>query len=168
MAHGRFQPFHNGHLEYINDVLSTSPDILIIGITNPHGTERAHKTDSHRHLPDANPYTFMERALMVSRSVAPVADSVELFVVPFEIDAPDRWGHIPRSAVQYVNVLEAWDQLKVERFRDAGFHVVELRRPRLTSGTAVRTEMRSSGVIPSDALPRASQELLAAMRAGGS
>jgi len=34
MIHGRFQPFHNGHLEYMRGAADRS-DELWIGITNP-------------------------------------------------------------------------------------------------------------------------------------
>ena len=34
MIHGRFQPFHNGHLEYLRGAAAQS-DELFVGITNP-------------------------------------------------------------------------------------------------------------------------------------
>ena len=34
MIHGRFQPFHNGHLEYMRGAAERS-DELWVGITNP-------------------------------------------------------------------------------------------------------------------------------------
>ena len=44
MIHGRFQPFHNGHLEYMSGAAERS-DELWIGITNP---------DPARILPEAS------------------------------------------------------------------------------------------------------------------
>ena len=34
MIHGRFQPFHNGHLDYLRGALARC-DELFVGITNP-------------------------------------------------------------------------------------------------------------------------------------
>ena len=34
MIHGRFQPFHNGHLEYLRGAAECC-DELFVGITNP-------------------------------------------------------------------------------------------------------------------------------------
>ena len=34
MIHGRFQPFHNGHLEYLRGAAERSDEVWI-GITNP-------------------------------------------------------------------------------------------------------------------------------------
>jgi len=34
MIHGRFQPFHNGHLEYLRGAASRCDEIFV-GITNP-------------------------------------------------------------------------------------------------------------------------------------
>ena len=44
MIHGRFQPFHNGHLEYMRGAAEQS-DELWVGITNP---------DPARILPEAS------------------------------------------------------------------------------------------------------------------
>ena len=34
MIHGRFQPFHNGHLEYLRGAAARSDEVFV-GITNP-------------------------------------------------------------------------------------------------------------------------------------
>ena len=34
MIHGRFQPFHNGHLEYLAGAAERSDEVFV-GITNP-------------------------------------------------------------------------------------------------------------------------------------
>ena len=34
MIHGRFQPFHNGHLEYLRGAAAQSGEVFV-GITNP-------------------------------------------------------------------------------------------------------------------------------------
>src|SRR6266508_4802534 len=65
MIHGRFQPFHNGHLEYLRATRDLC-DSLVVGITNPDPeTIREDPTSEHRHLPESNPFTYFERLLMV-------------------------------------------------------------------------------------------------------
>ena len=65
MAHGRFQPFHRGHLEYVLAALARS-EHLIVGITNPDPWQtRAEAADAQRHTPEANPFTFFERQRMI-------------------------------------------------------------------------------------------------------
>ncbi len=62
MIHGRFQPFHLGHLEYLRLAAERS-EMLIVGITNPDpGQIAEEETAQHRHRDEANPYTYFERA----------------------------------------------------------------------------------------------------------
>ena len=54
---GRFQPFHNGHLEVIRTALSKAKKVLVlVGSSNQPRTPK-------------NPFTFEERRNMIYRSV---------------------------------------------------------------------------------------------------
>ena len=65
MIHGRFQPFHNGHLEYLRGAAACSDDVFV-GITNPDPRRiREESSDPLRHLPESNPFTYAERLLMI-------------------------------------------------------------------------------------------------------
>ena len=65
MIHGRFQPFHNGHLEYLSGAAERSDDVFV-GITNPDPRRiKEEPSDPLRHLPESNPGTYAERLLMV-------------------------------------------------------------------------------------------------------
>jgi cytidyltransferase-like protein len=65
MIHGRFQPFHNGHFEYLQGAAAQSDEVWV-GITNPDPTRvKPEPSDPVRHLPESNPYTYAERLLMV-------------------------------------------------------------------------------------------------------
>ncbi len=65
MIHGRFQPFHNGHLEYLRGAAALS-DELFVGITNPDPRRiKEEPSDPLRHLPESNPFTYVERLLMI-------------------------------------------------------------------------------------------------------
>ena len=65
MIHGRFQPFHNGHLEYLRGAAERSDEVFV-GITNPDPQRiKEEATDPLRHLPESNPFTYVERLLMI-------------------------------------------------------------------------------------------------------
>ena len=70
MIHGRFQPFHNGHLEYLKGAAAQS-DELFVGITNPDPTRiRPEAADPLRHRPESNPWSYVERLLMVKAAAS--------------------------------------------------------------------------------------------------
>ena len=69
MIHGRFQPFHLGHLEYLKGAAAHSDEVWV-GITNPDPTRvKPEPADPLRHLPESNPYTYADRLLMVKAAV---------------------------------------------------------------------------------------------------
>jgi nicotinamide-nucleotide adenylyltransferase len=144
MIHGRFQPFHRGHLDYLRHA-SQRCEHLIIGLTNPDPSLVAQEEESiHRHRVEANPFTFFQRLLMVQRVVLDEGmDSRRVSIVPFPIHHPDRWPfYTPAHVVHFVTVFSAWEQKKVERLRAAGYQVEVLDLPRLTSATEVRRRLR--------------------------
>jgi len=70
MVHGRFQPFHCGHLQYTLAALARC-DHLLVGITNPDPSLIvAEPTDPERHHPAANVFTFFERQCMIRAALA--------------------------------------------------------------------------------------------------
>ena len=147
MVHGRFQPFHLGHLEYLVAAAERS-ERLVVGITNPEGLpSRPEPDDPARHLPESNPFTYAERRLMVEAAageggVGPVE------VIPFPITEPDLWdGLVPASAVQFVRVLSPWGSSKLARLRQRGYATVVLDAPegKTVSGEQVRAAIRAGG-----------------------
>jgi len=90
MIHGRFQPFHNGHLEYMRGAAERS-DELWVGITNPDPARILPEvSDPARHLPESNPYTYDERLLMVKAAARDLGlDPERVHVIPFPVNEPD-------------------------------------------------------------------------------
>lgn len=130
MVHGRFQPFHNGHLEYLRAARGLCRS-LVIGITNPDPAAiREDPTSAHRHLPESNPYTYFERLLMVREVLHDEGIPPErAVIVPFPVNSPERWRYyLPRGVVHYVRVFSDWEQAKVDRLREHGY-VVEVIHP---------------------------------------
>ena len=125
MIHGRFQPFHWEHLEYLRHALERC-DILIIGITNPDPSLIVEEgVSQHRHLEESNPYTFFQRLLMIQNTLLEEDIPLErIIIVPFPIHHPERWHYyIPREVVHYLRVFSPWEQEKVERLRSRGYQV---------------------------------------------
>ena len=125
MIHGRFQPFHNGHLEYLH-LARERCETLIIGITNPDPLQTAEEeTSKHRHLDGANPFTFTERQLMIREVLADEGVSLDRVIfIPFPVNLPERWRfYVPADAVQYIRVFSPWEQAKVDRLRAFGYRV---------------------------------------------
>ncbi len=75
MIHGRFQPFHNGHLEYLLAALERC-ETLIIGITTDHATPSAWTNHSQRQFSDQH---SGEAVPMVVRGGSVLVDEVKEF-----------------------------------------------------------------------------------------
>lgn len=125
MVHGRFQPFHNGHLEYLKLALDRCQSLLV-GITNPDPFQTASEaTSNHRHLEESNPYTYFERQVMIRDTLADEGvDPKRIIYIPFPVNMPDRWRYyLPTGVVHYMRVFSPWEQAKADRLRDAGYDV---------------------------------------------
>lgn len=149
MIHGRFQPFHNGHLEYLRGAAERS-DELFVGITNPDPRHvRFEPSDPLRHLPGSNPYTFVERLLMVGAAADDLGlDRRLVHVIPFPVNEPELWpAYVPEGVTQYLRLFSGWGETKLRRFREAGYEVVVLDEgaEKEVSGADVREVMRSGG-----------------------
>ena len=149
MIHGRFQPFHNGHLEYMRGAAERS-DELWVGITNPDPARiLPEASDPERHLPESNPYTYDERLLMVKAAAADLGlDPSRIHVIPFPVNEPELWSaYVPAGVTQYLRLFSAWGGEKQERLAAAGYEVVILDQgaEKEVSGTDVREALRSGG-----------------------
>lgn len=162
MVHGRFQPFHSGHLEYALEAAVRCSE-LVVGITNPEPEEVPPESMSpHRHLPEANPFSYWERLLMVRAALGAAGiDLTRVSIVPFPLHAPSRWPHyVPPGVTHFIRVFSAWEEAKAERLRTAGYLVVELAvEGKDISGTEVRRRL-AAGADWRSLLPGAVTELI--------
>ncbi len=146
MIHGRFQPFHNGHLEYLRGAAERSDEIWI-GITNPDPTRiKPEASDPLRHLPESNPFSYAERLLMAKAAAADLGlEPAAVHVIPFPVNEPELWpAYVPESVTQYLRLFSDWGGTKLERLRDAGYEVVILDKgsEKEISGADVRDALR--------------------------
>ena len=158
--HGRFQPFHSGHMRYLNMALERA-HLVYIGITNPdapHSTQYD-SADPVRHLISHNPLTYDERAAIISMALHHLRDfsvASRVRIVRFDVNGdPALWQEtIPREAVQFVVPHEPWDEEKAERFLSAGYQVeflpTEVNR---VTATLVRGLIRAGNASWRDHLP---------------
>jgi cytidyltransferase-like protein len=149
MIHGRFQPFHNGHLEYLRGAAERS-DELWIGITNPDPARvKPEPNDPLRHLPEANPWSYAERLLMAKAAAADAElEPTRVHVIPFPVNEPELWpAYVPPAVTQYLRLFSDWGGTKLERLRAAGYDVVVLDQgaAKQVSGADVRKAMREGG-----------------------
>jgi nicotinamide-nucleotide adenylyltransferase len=147
MIHGRFQPFHNGHLAYLRGAAERSDEVWI-GITNPDPNRvQFEESDPLRHLPESNPYSYADRLLMAKAAAADVGlDPGRVHVIPFPVNEPQLWpAYVPRGVTQYLRLFSEWGGTKLERLRAAGYEVVILDEgsEKDVSGADVRAAMRS-------------------------
>jgi nicotinamide-nucleotide adenylyltransferase len=158
MIHGRFQPFHNGHLEYLKGAAARSDEVFV-GITNPDPERiRPEPADPLRHLPESNPYTYVERLLMVKAAAADAEIPAErLHVIPFPVNEPELWPpYVPPDVVHFIRLFSDWGGTKLDRLREAGYEVVVLDEgeAKEISGVEVREALRTGGDWESLVPPR--------------
>jgi cytidyltransferase-like protein len=149
MIHGRFQPFHNGHLEYLRGAADRSDEIFV-GITNPDPARiKPEASDPLRHLPESNPYSYVERLLMVKAASGDLGlDPARVHAIPFPVNEPELWpAYVPAGVTQYLRLFSEWGGTKLERLREAGYEVVVLDEgvEKEISGAHVRAAIRDGG-----------------------
>jgi len=149
VIHGRFQPLHVGHLEYLLAGKRTCTT-LVVGITNPDPeltvTEPA---DEQRGLREANPYSYYERYLMVEGAlVESGVPRSEFRSVPFPHGRPELLSnYAPPDATYLLTIYDEWGEVKLRRFQDLGLEtrILWRRREKITSGTEVRRLIACGG-----------------------
>ena len=130
---GRFQPFHLGHLEAIEDVLKEAEElVIVIG-----SAQYSHNIN--------NPFTAGERLVMICRALQEAGvDQSRLWVVPVpDVHLHMLWvsaleGYTPHFEVVYSN-----EPLTRRLFMEAGYKVKSVRffQRKVYTSTLVREKM---------------------------
>lgn len=144
-VHGRFQPLHLGHVEYLLAGAARCR-ILVVGITNPDPWQvRAEPTAPHRGDRSANPFTYYERMLMIEGALRESGLPDTAFrIVPFPHGFPERLHHyLPDDAHILLTVYDQWGEEKARRFQELGrrTRVLWRRDSTVTSGTDLRRRL---------------------------
>jgi nicotinamide-nucleotide adenylyltransferase len=149
MIHGRFQPFHKGHLEYLRGAAERSDEIFV-GITNPDPARiKPEPADPLRHLTESNPWSYAERLQMVKAAASDLGlDLACVHVIPFPVNEPELWpAYVPEGLTQYIRLFSDWGGTKLDRLQAAGYEVVVLDQgtDKRVSGGDVRAALRDGG-----------------------
>ncbi len=125
---GRFQPFHNGHLHIIKQILE-EVDGLIIGIGSAqHG------------FTEENPFTAEERKDMISRTLSKEGlKDFEIIPIP-DVNDDDKWVCHVSSLVPEFDVVYSNNSLVKTLFTTAGKEVKTFSffKREMCSGTEIR------------------------------
>jgi nicotinamide mononucleotide adenylyltransferase len=148
-VHGRFQPPHLEHQEYILEAARRC-DHLIVGITQPNIADlSACPEDPHRSDAKNNPLTFDERCIAIRLMLMANAISQDRFsFVQFPIENPTYLANVlPKNAICYTTIRDDWNLNKVSRLEQQGYTVEILwdkRSEKGITGTQIR-ELAANG-----------------------
>lgn len=121
---GRFQIFHNGHMNYLKESLSRTQH-LIIGIANPEPSMfRYTAVAPHRSNLADNPFTYYERYIMLKAILnAEGIDSSDFDIVPCPMDVPENIkNYIPEGTEILITIHDDWSLEKDKRLKNNGYH----------------------------------------------
>ena len=144
-VHGRFQPFHNEHLEYVLAAKKRC-GYLWIGITKHDITSAdLNLLGAHRELPQNNPLTFFERVEMIRDSLLNASiPAAEFSFTPFPIEMPAHLSNfLPHAIPCFTTICEEWNRRKIKVLRDLGYSVEVLweRESKAITGSIIRKHL---------------------------
>jgi nicotinamide mononucleotide adenylyltransferase len=149
-VHGRFQPFHNGHLDYVLEAFNHT-DFMWVGLTQIFMPRSDLVNDSSRERATSNPLSFLERSELVDAALVDAGIPRDRFrITPFPIESPERLREfIPPECLCFTTLVNEWNNEKVKRLNDNGFptKILGLSVPdnmRVTSGTEIRRLIRAN------------------------
>jgi nicotinamide mononucleotide adenylyltransferase len=168
-VHGRFQPFHNGHLDYVLEAFGRA-DFLWVGLTQifqPRSDPL--KNEAGREQATSNPLTFRDRCDLVDAALVGAGIDRERFrITPFPIEAPEHLHEfIPPGCMCFTTLINEWNNEKVKRLNANGFRteILGLSVPdnmRVTSGTEIRRLIRTGDSSWARFVPPAVAEIIVA------
>lgn len=126
--HGRFQLFHNDHLNYAL-LAKEQCEKLIVGITSPENAALIREdVDPHRSEAASNPFTYYERYNMVKLALLEAGVKREDFeIVPYPIERPEiLYNYVPLHATSFFTIYDQWGYEKLNRLKTLGYGTVVL------------------------------------------
>ena len=144
-VHGRFQPFHNGHLAYVLAALERA-DVVHIGITRISAVLQAGiEPSGHRFTDAANPFSFDQRVQIITKCLLGEGIGSDRFEVQaFPIEEPSKLAEFwPKEWPCFTTKVGSWNDQKIDLLEEAGFVVEVLKDgawigPHLGSGLIAR------------------------------
>lgn len=146
-VHGRFQPFHNGHLDYLLQAFDAAAYVKV-GLTqifwpDDQAASRARDTV------DSNPLAYWERASLVEAALDEAGIASGRFeFVPFPIEIPDALPQfMPIGVPCFTTVLNMWNEEKIDVLKQQGYSTILLEvspaeGKRVATGAEIRRLIR--------------------------
>ena len=158
-VHGRFQPFHNDHLEYVL-AAKQECEFLWVGITKYDVTSiEASPLGRARERPDHNPLTYFERINIIAEALVDVRVPRASFAfVPFPIETPNRLSaFLPTTIPCFTTIREDWNREKIKVLEAYGYQVIVLweRSEKNISGGTIRQDILNGGTQWKEMVPHA-------------
>lgn len=148
-VHGRFQPPHRDHLEYISAALERSEHV-IIGITQPDPANLEEcSVNPHRSRPNDNPLSYADRCMCIQAMLVANGYSISQFsFTPFPIDKVETlMNYVNKDIPCLTTIRDEWNIKKIELLKANGYSVDVLwdRRGVLgIAGTVIRRKIREN------------------------
>lgn len=146
--HGRFQLFHNDHLQYAL-LAKDRCKKLIVGITSPENTVMIREDiDPHRSETASNPFTYYERFNMVKLALLEAGVPRDDFeIVPYPIERPEiLYNYVPLSATSFFTIYDDWGYEKLHRLGELGYRTYVLfdKREKAMCSTEIRKKIANN------------------------
>lgn len=156
-VHGRFQPLHNAHLEYLIEAKRRCR-FLWVGITK-FDVDHLNPLGRPRERPEANPLTYFERIQIIKEGLSESGIPPEEFrFLPFPIENPNALPRfLPTTIPCFTTICEDWNREKVRLLEKCGYRVLVLweREPKEITGSFVREDIARGGTRWIDLVPPA-------------
>ena len=147
--HGRFQPFHNGHLQYFRWARERY-DLVYVGITQIYSfSDGVFPGAAHRGVAENNPFTFFDRRKLIEAALVGEGFDLSCFrVIPFPIeDISTLPLFMPLGVPCCTTIHTEWNEHKIKTLRDAGYQVEVLSADETgiarASGSDIRKRMKN-------------------------
>lgn len=153
-VHGRFQPFHLQHLEYVLAAKQRC-NFLWIGITRYDPAEIVSTPIApHREELVANPLTFFERIEVISAALSYAKIKRDGFgFIPLPIEYPNKITNFIRNDIYcFTTICDEWNLHKISILETLGFKVEVLmdRRSQPPNEIITGKHIRSTALAGSD------------------
>jgi nicotinamide mononucleotide adenylyltransferase len=171
-VHGRFQPFHLEHLEYVTAAIANT-EFLHIGVTQFETAhlKHVHGAGDHRDNRASNPLTYFERAELISLALTGAGYTKSQFRVgPFPIEHPNQLADfLPTTIPILTTRVDEWNDRKIALLTDLGYSVRTLfdRDPKGVAGSSIRSMMADGDESWHSMVPKSTIPYLVSLDLGG-
>lgn len=163
LVHGRFQPFHNGHLWLVTEALSRA-EYVIIGICTPEiCTQEEAMQTGYPCTAEQNPFSHEDRVRMITQSLSDIGVSTDRYsCIPFPSDYAGVTERISTDTVFLLSIANEADTQKADYIRTLGFEVETTYIPsvRNESGSFIRASLQHGDGDWQSLVPKAVQSII--------